>query len=150
MGLLDMIGSALGQTNADGQPHQNLLTAVMEFVNNQPGGINGLVQKFHEHGLGDIVQSWIGAGPNQSVSPETLQNVVGSDALSQLASKLGVPPEQASALLAQVLPHVLNHATPNGETPPSGQFDVASVLSSIQGAGGIGSLIEGFLGNRQG
>jgi uncharacterized protein YidB (DUF937 family) len=145
-----MIGSALGQTNADGQPHQNLLTAVMEFVNNQPGGINGLVQKFHEHGLGDIVQSWIGAGPNQSVSPETLQNVVGSDALSQLASKLGVSPEQASALLAQILPHVLNHATPNGETPPSGQFDVASVLSSIQGAGGIGSLIEGFLGNRQG
>jgi uncharacterized protein YidB (DUF937 family) len=148
MGLLNMLSSALGQGGGDTQAHQNVLTAVMEFVNNQPGGLNGLVQQFQEHGAGGVIQSWIGGGENQPVSPDTVQNVVGSDALNELASKVGVSPEQASTLLTQVLPLVVNHATPNGETPASGHIDVASVLGSIAQSGGIGSLVEGLLGNK--
>lgn len=148
MGLFDMLGSALSQSSGDGQAHQNVLTAVMEFVNNQPGGLNGLVQQFHEHGAGGVIESWIGGGANQPVSPDTVQNVVGSDALNELASKVGVSPEQASTLLAQVLPHVVDHATPTGETPDSGHIDVASVLGSIGQAGGLGSLVEGLFGNK--
>ena len=148
MGLLDMLSSALGQGSGDAQAHQNVLMAVMEFVNHQPGGLNGLVQQFHEHGAGEVIQSWIGGGANQSVSPDTVQNVVGSDALNELASKIGVSPDQASTLLTQVLPHIVNHATPNGETPATGQIDVASVLGSITQSGAIGSLVEGWLGNK--
>lgn len=150
MGLLDMLGSALGQGNAEGQPHQTILTAVMELINNQPGGLNGLIQKFEENGAGGAVQSWISGEAHQAVSPDTVQNALGSGALSELASKVGVTPEQASALLAQVLPKVVDHATPDGNVPPSGQVDVANVLGSIGKAGGIGGLIEGFLGNRNG
>lgn len=148
MGLLDMLGSALGQGNADGQPHQTILTAVMELINNQPGGLQGLIQKFEQNGAGGVVQSWISGEANQAVSPETLQNVLGSGALNDLAGKVGVTPDQASALLAQVLPKVVDHATPNGEVPPSGQIDVASVLGSIGQAGGIGALVEGFLSRK--
>lgn len=151
MGLLDMIGSVLGQSNTDGQPQPtNALAAVMEFVNNQPGGLNGLIARFHEHGVGDIVQSWISSGPNQTVSPDTLQNVLGSGALNDLASKVGVSPEQASSLLSQVLPHVVDHATPNGEVPQTGQIDIAGALGSISQSGGIGSLLGGLLGNKAG
>ena len=148
MSLFDMLGSALGQGSGEAQAHQNVLTAVMEFINNQPGGLNGLVQRFHEQGAGEVIQSWIGGGANQSVSPDTVQNVVGADALNELASKVGVSPDQASTLLTQVLPHIVNHATPNGETPSTGQIDVASVLGSISQAGGLGSLVQGLFGNK--
>lgn len=149
MGLLDIVGSVLGQSNPDGQPQGGgALTAVMEFINNQPGGLNGLIQRFHEQGAGEVIQSWIGTGANQPVSPDTLQNVLGSGALSELAGRAGVSSEQASNLLAQVLPHVVDHATPNGEIPQTGRIDAASVLGSITQAGGIGSLLEGFLANK--
>lgn len=149
MGLLDVVGSFLGNANAGGQ-QQSALTAVTEFVNNQPGGLQGLIQQFETQGAGNLIQSWIGGGTNQAVSPDTVQNVVGSGALGELAGKLGVSPEQASSVLAQVLPHVIDHGTPNGEMPASGQLDTANVLASIGQAGGLGSLVEGLLGKKEG
>lgn len=149
MGLLDVVGSFLGNANAGGQ-QQNVLTAVTELVNNQPGGVQGLIQQFESQGAGNVIQSWISSGANQAVSPATLQNVLGSGPLGDLAGKLGVTPEQASTVLAQVLPHIVNHGTPNGEVPASGQLDTANVVQSIGQAGGLGSLIEGWMGKQQG
>ncbi|WP_116137743.1 YidB family protein [Trinickia diaoshuihuensis] len=149
MGLFDVVGSLLGGQNAGGQ-QQNVLAAVTEFVNNQPGGLQGLIQQFESQGAGGLIRSWIGTGANQAVSPGTLQSVVGSGALSELAGKLGVSPEQASGLLAQILPHVVDHATPGGEVPQTGQIDTGNVLESIGKAGGLGSLVEGWLGKQEG
>ncbi|RDU97963.1 YidB family protein [Trinickia dinghuensis] len=148
MGLLDMVGSLLGNAEAGGQ-QQNALSAVTEFVNNQPGGLQGLVQTFEQQGAGGVIQSWVGNGENQSVSSDALQNILGSGALGDLAGKLGISPEQASGVLAQVLPHVVNHATPDGQVPDSGQIDAASVIGSIQQSGGLGSLVEGLLGKKE-
>lgn len=148
MGLFDVVGSLLGNQNADGQ-QQNVLAAVTEFINQQPDGLQGLIRQFESQGAGDLIQSWIGQGANQPVSPDTVQNVVGSGPLGELAGKLGVSPEQASSLLAQVLPHVVDHGTPNGEVPQGGQLNAAGVLASIGQAGGLGSLVEGWLGKRE-
>jgi uncharacterized protein YidB (DUF937 family) len=147
MGLLDMAGSFFGNGEAGGQ-QRNVLAAVTEFVNNQPGGLQGLIQQFHEQGAGELIQSWISNGANQPASAGLLQDVLGSGALGDLAGKLGVSQEQASSLLAQLLPHVVDHATPNGQVPASGQIDAASVLGSIEGAGGLGSLVEGFFAKK--
>lgn len=149
MGLLDVVGSFLGNANAGGQ-QQNVLTAVTELVNNQPGGVQGLIEQFETHGAGGVIQSWIGEGANQAVSPDMLQNVLGSGALGDLAGKLGVTPEQASTVLAQVLPHIIDHGTQNGEVPADGQLDTSNVLESIGKAGGLGSLIEGLMGKQEG
>ena len=105
MSLLDTLGSLLGsQSQQQGGGQAQLLAAAMEFVNNQPGGLNGLIEKFQQGGLGEIVQSWVGNGENQSVSPDQLHSVLGSDVVSGLAQKVGMQPEQVSGLLAQVLP----------------------------------------------
>lgn len=148
MGLFDMVSSFLGNKDAGGQ-EENVIKAVTDFVNNQPGGLPGLVQQFHQQGAGEVIQSWIGNGANQAASADLLQKVVGSSAVGDLASKLGVSPEQASSVLTQVLPHVIDHATPGGQVPQSGQVDAASVLGSIQNAGGLASLAEGFLGKKE-
>ncbi|KVN76296.1 YidB family protein [Burkholderia ubonensis] len=136
MGLLDIVGGLLGG-QAGGNSQSALLSAALEFINNQPGGLNGLIEKFKAGGAGDIIGSWVGTGENQPISADTLQNVLGSDAIGALASKFGVDPAQASGILAQVLPHVVNHATPNGEVPADGQVDTSNVLGTLTQLAGL-------------
>jgi uncharacterized protein YidB (DUF937 family) len=66
-------------------------------------------------GLGDAVSSWVGAGDNQSVPASKLESAVGADTISQIIAKLGVTKEQASSLLAQYLPMVIDRLTPHGK-----------------------------------
>lgn len=142
MGLLDIVGGLIGGQSGGNQ--NALVSTALEFINNQPGGLNGLVEKFKAGGAGDIIGSWVGNGANQPISPEALQNVLGSDTVSALASKVGIDPAQASGILAQVLPHVVNGATPNGEVPAGGQVDTSNVLGTLSQLAGM------FGGNKQG
>lgn len=142
MGLLDIVGGLIGG-QAGGNSQSALITTALEFINNQPGGLNGLIEKFKSGGAGDIIGSWVGNGENQPISADTLQNVLGSDVVGALASKVGIDPSQASSILAQVLPHVVNGATPNGEVPAGGQVDTSNVLGTLTQLAGM------FGGNKQ-
>ncbi|WP_296654715.1 YidB family protein [Paraburkholderia sp.] len=143
MSLLDTLGSLFGSSSQQpGGNQAQLIAMATEFVNNQPGGLNGLIQKFQQGGLGDVVQSWVGTGDNQAISPDQLHNVLGSDVVSGLAQKAGIQPDQVSGLLAQVLPHVVNAATPNGEVPADGQINTSNIL------GTLGNLASLFGGNK--
>ncbi|KAF1025623.1 MAG: hypothetical protein GAK40_01370 [Burkholderia plantarii] len=135
MGLLDMVGGLLGGQSGGNQ--SALIATALEFINNQPSGLNGLIEKFEQGGAGGIIGSWIGTGENQPISPDTLQNVLGSDTVSALASKVGIDPSQVSTLLAQVLPHVVNHATPDGQVPADGQVDSSNVLGTLSQLAGL-------------
>ena len=137
MSLLDTIGSLLGKS-PEGGGQQALVAAALEFVNNQPGGLNGLVQRFQEKGLGDVVSSWISNGENQPIAPDALHGVLGSQAVTDLAAKAGVQPDQVTGLLSQLLPHVVNAATPDGEVPAEGKMNATTVLGAL---GGLSSLL---------
>jgi uncharacterized protein YidB (DUF937 family) len=138
MSLLDTLAFSFGNSSSQGgAAPAGLVAAAMEFVNNQPGGLNGLIQRFHENGAGDIVSSWIGNGENKPISPDTLTNVLGSGAVGEMAQKAGVSGDQLSGMLAAVLPHLVDKATPNGEVPPEGQMDLTSVLGSLGGLAGL-------------
>jgi uncharacterized protein YidB (DUF937 family) len=137
MSLLDSIGSLLNKSPEGGGGQQALIATALEFVNNQPGGLNGLIQQFKDKGAGDIISSWVGNGENQPISPDTLHNVLGSDAVTSIASKAGIAPEQVTGLLSQILPHVVNAATPEGEVPAEGQLNSTTVLGTL---GGLASL----------
>ncbi len=118
MSLLDLAGELLG---GQGGGNQNALTAVLSMVNNHPGGLPGLVSAFEQGGLGGAASSWVQAGtPNQPVSGPQVQNVLGSAQIQEVAAKLGLPPEAASAIIAQVLPGIIDHLTPNGQMPSGG------------------------------
>ncbi|ABO54777.1 YidB family protein [Burkholderia vietnamiensis] len=143
MGLLDIVGGLIGG-QAGGNSQSALIATALEFINNQPGGLNGLIEKFKAGGAGEVIGSWVGTGENQPISADTLQNVLGSDVVGSLASKVGIDPSQASSILAQVLPHVVNGATPNGEVPAGGQIDTSNVLGTLTQLAGM------FGGNKQG
>jgi len=132
MSLFDDITSGLKQQAGGAAGQQGLLDVVMGLINNpQAGGLAGLVEQFKSKGLGDIVSSWVGTGQNQAISPKQIQDALGGAQVQQVASKLGVSPDQASASLAKMLPDVVDKLTPNGQIP-SGDL-LAQGISLLKG-----------------
>ena len=119
MSLFDQLSSQLSSAlgGAAGS-HPGLLEHVLDLVNNpSTGGLMGLVQAFHDQGLGAVVASWIGTGPNQPITADQISKVLGPERIQLIATKLGVAPETVSTRLATVLPGLINHLTPNGSVP---------------------------------
>jgi uncharacterized protein YidB (DUF937 family) len=127
--LEHMAGKEIGSMTNSSNP---FVAAVMQMINNPPGGLPALVQRFHEKGLGGLVSSWVSTGQNLPVSEEQIQHVLGSEQVRELAAKAGISPEIASSHLAQLLPAIVDKLTPNGQLTPSGSL-LDSGLSMLRG-----------------
>lgn len=110
MGLLDQLNGALNEKGSVDY------LAIMQWVEQQ-GGISGLLEKFRQSGLTDVVQSWIGSGQNFPISSDQVQQVLSSNVLQQLATKLGIDSQMASGIVAQFLPEIVNKLSPDGLEP---------------------------------
>src|ERR1700747_3151334 len=121
MGLLDdVMGMAGigGAGEAQSPQHAGALAAVLEYINSpQVGGISGLQQMFEQKGLGGVISSWIGTGQNLPISAEQLQSVLHCDVLQNIVAKTGLDQTQVASVLSQVLPHIVDQLTPNGQVP---------------------------------
>jgi len=108
MSLLDgLLGGAVGAEMA---------TVVNSFIQ-QHGGVQGIVAQLEKQGLGATVQSWVGTGPNQPISPDQVHQVFGSGTLAQIAAKAGLNPQELAQKLSQVLPTAIDKLTPEGRVP---------------------------------
>jgi uncharacterized protein YidB (DUF937 family) len=132
MRLFDSVIGAIGQ--AQGGAHPDLLNAVAGLLG-QSGGLSGLVDRFHQGGMGDIVNSWIGTGHNLPVSAAQITQVLGDGGLAQMAERLGLSHGDVAGQLTQLLPQLVDKLTPGGQLPPAGSG----------GPGGLGDL-AGVLG----
>ena len=111
MGLFDgILGGVVGAE----------MTQVVGALIERHGGLQGVVSQLESQGLGDTVRSWVGNGANKAISPEQLQQVFGRNGtLQELAAKFGMDPQTLAQKLSQALPHVVDHLTPTGTTPPA-------------------------------
>ena len=117
MGLLDNLeNQALGKVMGGGGSNP-LASGLLQMIQNQPGGLQGLVQNFHSNGLGGIAQSWVGNGQNLPISADQVHQVLGSDQVKALAAKAGISPDAAGGAIAQILPGIIDKLTPNGQVP---------------------------------
>jgi len=57
-----------------------------------PAGFSGLLQQFHDKGLGSLVTSWVARAQNLSYFRRQIQNVLGSEQVKELAAKAGIRP----------------------------------------------------------
>ncbi len=139
MGLFDsLLGDSAGKTPVAGGT-EAALVGVLSTVLAQNGGVQGLMNKFSQGGLGGIFSSWVGTGENQPVSASQVQNALGSEQVQALAAKIGVDPAMASGLIAQFLPKVVDKLTPTGQVDPNAdhQQGLAALLPSLlQSLGG--------------
>lgn len=85
-------------------------------------GLGGLIDRFRQSGQGKVVDSWVGSGPNQPVSPGQVGNVLGSDVLKNLAARSGMSEEELIQQLSQILPGVVDKLTPQGRLPTSAEL----------------------------
>lgn len=107
-----VLANALGGSQGGG-----LASLVLGMINNQPGGLGGLVQAFQNKGMGDIVSSWVGTGANQPISPDQMQDALGSDTIEQMAQQTGVSAGDLTSQLSNLLPGMVDHLTPEGRIP---------------------------------
>ena len=122
MGLLDSVLGSLSQ-GGSGSAGNPLLDAVLSMVNDpQTGGLAGRLARFQQSGLGNVADSWVSTGKNLPISPDQIQNALGSDELGAIASKLGLSTGDVSSQLADLLPGVVDKLTPNGQVPDMGSL----------------------------
>jgi uncharacterized protein YidB (DUF937 family) len=81
------------------------------------GGLGGLLKQFQDAGFGDIAKSWIGTGPNEPAAPRDIADALGPDMIDALSQRTGLPREQVTAILSQVLPQAVDKLTPHGRLP---------------------------------
>jgi len=110
MGLFDgMLGGVVGAA----------MVGVVNHVLEQNGGVQGVVNQFEKQGFGATVRSWVGTGPNQSITADQIHQVLGSGAVQELAAKAGLSVPELTAKLAQLLPQAIDKLTPGGVVPKS-------------------------------
>lgn len=135
MGLLDSALGMLGGMNQDNDGKAGLMQAVVAMLGDkQPGGVGGLqalINAFHQAGLADIVQSWVGTGQNMPISAAQIQQALGGGQLQQLADAAGISHEGAASHLAEFLPGIIDHLTPHGQVPEAGNINPAAVLQQF-------------------
>lgn len=149
MGLLDSVMGAVSSQvqGADGLQglmgmlgtKPELLQAATSLLGNdgEHGGLQGLIGKFQQGGLGDIVNSWVGKGENLPISAEQLSSVLGGDVLAGLASKFGMDGNALAGQLSGVLPGLVDKLTPDGQVPASGLGNGGDMM------GMLGGLLKG-------
>lgn len=123
----------------DQKEQASLLPALIQVVNQYPGGITGLMQAFQQGGLGAIVNSWMGQGKNLPVEPNQLQQILGSSMVGDLVQKSGLDQSSVLSHLTTLLPVVVDKvfsspadaepSTASAQAPT--QLDATSLMTSV-------------------
>jgi uncharacterized protein YidB (DUF937 family) len=117
-GLGGMLGGMLGGGGQSNAAAPNM------------GGLGGIMDAFQKGGLGHIADSWVSQGDNMPVSGDQISHVFGQDKIASMASQLGMSHGEVSGGLAQILPQLINHVTPNGQVPQDHSM-IQDALSSL-------------------
>lgn len=142
MGLLDsVLGGMLGGAQQQQQGGAGaLISIVAGMLANQGGaaggsggGLAGLAEQFQRGGMGDVMNSWIGKGENLPIEPDQLGSVLGGDLLGKLTQQTGMGQGDLLSQLSQLLPQMVDKATPDGALPVGGLGDIGAILGKLGG-----------------
>lgn len=131
--LNDMLGGASGPGGLD-------INQLASHLGD--GGLEGIVAKFQQGGMGEVVQSWVGTGGNLPISAEQIHAILGSEQVAGLTKAMGIDNSQ----LAHALPGLIDQLTPGGQLPQGGIGDIlGQVMGQGAGKGGLGDILGGLL-----
>jgi uncharacterized protein YidB (DUF937 family) len=110
MSLFDMATSMASKIMGEGGIEKIIESA----LSSQDGGLQGIVDKLHQTGLGDAVSSWIGQGQNAQITHDMIEKVVGSEAVHTFAASTGLPVDKILSYVADHLPNIVSKAAAEG------------------------------------
>jgi uncharacterized protein YidB (DUF937 family) len=147
----EILKSAIGASNTSGETEtqsQNLLNGALALLQAM-GGVDGLVKKFQQSGLGDLAASWVGTGENKSILPDQLTSIFGKDQIAALAQQAGIPESQGASVLSQILPAMIDKLTPDGKAPESSNLATwGKILLGGVGAAAAAKVAASYFGNK--
>jgi len=120
--LAELLRSA-GSTGRSGSPGG--LGSLLGQLTSGSGGVGGLlssglgelVQRFQQSGHEDVMNSWVGTGPNKQIAPSQIEHAIGDDVLDTLSRQTGLPRQELVARLSRELPSAVDKYTPDGRLP---------------------------------
>jgi len=113
-----------------------LLLQLALLLLQQNGGLGGVLGKFRDAGMGSQADSWVSTGPNQDISAEQVEQAFGSEALNDIASKLGVSQGDAGSAISQIMPELVNQLTPRGQVTEDSENSIGDALQSLSDSAG--------------
>lgn len=133
---MDFLKTIMNEMGGDNSSEIGNLTKVLLSAGGDKGSLlDTVVDTIKEKGMEDNVESWIGTGENKAISANQLDGVLGSDLMSTLSEKTGIPEKELGGMLSTLLPVIVNQLTPEGKK----EGDSGSLVST-----GLG-LLKGFL-----
>lgn len=138
--LLQMGAKQFSKSNLSGDAGSNLdLGSLTSALSGLTGGagfdLGALVKNLDVGGFGDIAKSWLGDGDNKGISPDQITDVIGSDKITEFATKLGISVKEATGGLSEALPQMVDKASSGG-----------SFLDSIGGIKGALGFVNKLFG----
>jgi uncharacterized protein YidB (DUF937 family) len=110
-----LVSRALGKREDD--PAGASASDSKPIVPENQHGLAGLLQKFRQGGLEDIIRSWIEPGPNKPIAPHQLQQALGITTVDDLSRQTGMPRDDLLLQLSKLMPEVIDKLTPDGRLP---------------------------------
>lgn len=152
MSLFDSVISMAAEKFGLGDKSSTLLSALLSMMTNQDsGGFSGFLNLFSKAGLGDLASSWVSSGANSPLSNEQLESALGSNTISSLAEKVGLPAGTATSAMAWMVPQVIDKLTPDGVVPEEKDLlsKIGDFLSGWGGAAAVGAAgaVAGLAGS---
>ncbi|TPK98330.1 DUF937 domain-containing protein [Mesorhizobium sp. B2-4-14] len=126
-----LVGKMLSGRSADQPDQQTQAPAPTEAKPGDGGllgGLGGLLGKLRDAGHGNVADSWVGTGQNQSINANDLGAALGPQVIHEIAQRTGMDEQELLKQLSTALPGIVDRLTPNGQLPP--QHQVASAFNS--------------------
>ncbi|MGW7081236.1 YidB family protein [Streptomyces sp. NPDC054866] len=107
-----LLGGAGGSGGAQGGSGGNPLGGLLDMITK-----SGLVSQ-------EQLDSWVGNGGNQPLSPDQVKQAVPDETLDKVANDAGVSRDEAADQIAQQLPQAVDKLTPEGQVPAGSLEDI--------------------------
>ena len=134
--LGNILGSIASSVLSGGNGNQSTALQLIQALLQSQGGVEGVIAKLQQGGLDDLLKTWISADEeNAPVSGEQIANVFGQENLQAAAQEAGVEEKDASDLLAEFLPKIVDTLTPDGQLPDLQNLNTNDLLA--QAAKGV-------------
>jgi uncharacterized protein YidB (DUF937 family) len=133
-GLIGQLLSSFLGGQKEGQPAA-IAGILQQILAANGGGVDSIVSRFAAAGLGNHAQSWVSTGENLPVSADQIGEAFSANEIEGWATQAGTTPDKLRAVLAEALPHAVDHVTPGGQVPPANAIpDLSSLVSRFLGA----------------
>ncbi|MEJ8858117.1 YidB family protein [Variovorax robiniae] len=81
------------------------------------GGLGDLLARLTQKGYGQQAASWVASGENEPLPHRAIDEIFSANELQQVADQAGIGADEARTVIAQLLPDVVDHLTPQGVVP---------------------------------